>query len=157
MAINLFYNALTVFPFRRLSSWRFAQRIHRNRHVLDVDCDVCVGRFRRRLLQAVCFLWGSLLSIDLLDQDPARFHQKSRRYSLPAALGIPSSVGRNFSRKSKYPPAQSICKVRNKFRSCVRKLLAGSGFYRRRAQKNRWKYRISTGFSPLPAASQDFS
>src|SRR5205807_1900110 len=28
----------------------------------------------------------------------------------------------------KYPPARSICKLRNKFRSCVRKLSAGAGF-----------------------------
>jgi hypothetical protein len=39
----------------------------------------------------------------------------------------------------------------------VRKLLAGSGFYLLRAQKNRWKYRTSTEFSPLPAAAHTFS
>jgi hypothetical protein len=30
-----------------------------------------------------------------------------------------------------------------------------SGFRLLRAQKNRWAYRISTGFSPLPAAGQN--
>src|ERR1051325_6219860 len=59
-------------------------------------------------------------------------------FALPAALGIPSPASRIFGRESKYPPAQSICKLRNKYSSCVRKLLAGSGFYLLRAHKNRW-------------------
>src|SRR5438067_3112039 len=33
-----------------------------------------------------------------------------------------SPASRIFGPKSKYPPAQSICKRRNKWRSCVRKL-----------------------------------
>jgi hypothetical protein len=33
-------------------------------------------------------------------------------------------------------------------------LLARSGFYLLRAEKNRWTYRRSTGFSPLPDAGQ---
>ena len=78
-------------------------------------------------------------------------------FALPAALGIPSPASRIFGRESKYPPAQSICKLRNKCRSCVRKLLAGSGSYLLRLQKNRWTYRTSTGFSPLPAAGQTLS
>src|SRR5437660_11882453 len=43
----LIANALTVFLFRRLSSWRFAERIHRNRRVLDVD-DLEMLRLRWR-------------------------------------------------------------------------------------------------------------
>src|SRR5712691_5084670 len=59
-------------------------------------------------------------------------------FALPAALGTPPPASRIFGRESNYPPAQSICKLRNKCRSCVRKLLARSGFYLLRAQKNRW-------------------
>src|SRR5262249_30168144 len=40
-------NALTAFLFRRLSSWRFAERIHRNRRVLDVDDFEILGLRRR--------------------------------------------------------------------------------------------------------------
>jgi hypothetical protein len=67
-------------------------------------------------------------------------------------FGIPSPAT-----KSKYAPAPSVCKLRNKCRLCVRRLLARSGFYLLRAQKNRWTYRTSTGFSPLPAAGQTLS
>ena len=75
---------------------------------------------------------------------PGDFRHRSRGrffingFALRAALGIPSPDSRIFGRESKYPPAQSICKLRNKCRSCVRKLLARSGFYLLRAQKNRW-------------------
>jgi hypothetical protein len=55
----------------------------------------------------------------------------------PAALGIPSPASRIVGRESKYPPARSICKLRNKCRSSVRNFLARSGFYLLRAQKNR--------------------
>ena len=77
-------------------------------------------------------------------------------FALPAAFGIPSPASRIFGRESRNPPAQSICTLRNKFRSCVRDLLARCGFYLLRAQKYRWKYRTSAGFSPLPAAGQEF-
>ena len=56
-------------------------------------------------------------------------------FALPAALGIPSPASRIFGRESKYPPAQSICKLRNKCRSCVINFLARSGFYLLRAQR----------------------
>ena len=74
-------------------------------------------------------------------------------FALPAALGIPSPASRIFGRESKYPPAQSICSCETNARSCIRKLLARSGSYLLRSQKNRWTYRTSTGFSPLPARS----
>jgi hypothetical protein len=71
---------------------------------------------------------------------------------MPSCLIFHRPPAESFGRESKYPPAQSICKLGNKCRSCVRKLSARSGFYLRRAQKNRWTYRTSTGFSPVPAA-----
>src|SRR5215831_17997901 len=40
-------SALTVFLLRRLSSWRFTERIHWNRRVLDVD-DLEILRLHRR-------------------------------------------------------------------------------------------------------------
>ena len=75
---------------------------------------------------------------------PGDFRHRSRGrffingFALRAALGIPSPDSRIFGGESKYPPAQSICKLRNEYSSCVRKLLARSGFYLLRAQKNRW-------------------
>jgi len=94
---------------------------------------------------------------------PGDFRHRSRGrffingFALRAALGIPSPDSRIFGGESKYPPAQSICKLRNKCRSCIRKLLARSGFYLLRAQRNRWTSRTSRGFSPLPTAGQTLS
>ena len=78
-------------------------------------------------------------------------------FALPAALGSPSPASLIFRRKSKYPPAQWIYWLRNKYRSCVRNSLARSRFFPLRSQKNRWIYQTSTGFSLLPAAGQPIS
>jgi hypothetical protein len=77
-------------------------------------------------------------------------------FALPAALRILSPANGIFGGESKYLPAQSICKLRNKFRSCGINLLARSGVFLLQPEKNRWKYRTSTGFSPLPAAGAKF-
>jgi len=77
------------------------------------------------------------------------FHQLFR---FAGRLGNSIAHGRIFSRNARFPPAQWICKLRNKFRSCAGNLSARGWFFLPWEQKNHWKYRTAAGFSPPPVA-----